>query len=276
MQEAASPVHDQAFFLALAREGRDAWNKWRHANANVAITFEGVDFEAAGTGVNFRRFEFGDHANFSGATFGHRARFAGARFGEEASFRCATFGDAADFEGVTFGDRADLSNAAFGDTADFRRASFGNSAGLRGTTFGYWTKLSRVKFEGRAFLSGVILGDRTTLSEAIFKSDVDLRAMSNEEWQREISQVLSRSSLTQSWPDERKRKFLADREILHRSQDQTRSAESALRAQSSRAPRTFPAAAFRTDATSGPCASSSRRYSMSARACLGLTSTAHG
>jgi hypothetical protein len=60
---------DQAFFLALAAKGKEAWNAWRRdpANKGVRVTFAGIDFsEAPRDRINFSGFEFGDHADFSG------------------------------------------------------------------------------------------------------------------------------------------------------------------------------------------------------------------
>jgi hypothetical protein len=41
---------DQAFFLALAAKGKEAWNAWRRdpANKGVRVTFAGIDFSEAG------------------------------------------------------------------------------------------------------------------------------------------------------------------------------------------------------------------------------------
>jgi hypothetical protein len=44
--EAQSGIYDQAFFLALAAKGKDAWNAWRRdpINKYVRVTFAGIDF----------------------------------------------------------------------------------------------------------------------------------------------------------------------------------------------------------------------------------------
>jgi hypothetical protein len=46
---AEQPKYDQAFFLALAAKGKDAWNAWRRdpANKDVRVTFAGIDFSEA-------------------------------------------------------------------------------------------------------------------------------------------------------------------------------------------------------------------------------------
>ena len=100
-----SGKYDQAFFLNLATQGKDAWNTWRRdpANKDVYVTFEGADFsEAPRDQINFEGFEFGHAANFSkckwrgpeyreikfGSKAFHpgRAFFFGAEFGDETNF----------------------------------------------------------------------------------------------------------------------------------------------------------------------------------------------
>src|ERR1700720_1081222 len=114
--EDPSKKYDQAFFLALAAEGKDAWNAWRRdpANKDVRVTFAGTDFsEARGNEINFEGFEFGDYANFSeckwlGAVAPGSANFSSAIFGNYASFSSATFGENVNFVGATFHDRAEF------------------------------------------------------------------------------------------------------------------------------------------------------------------------
>jgi hypothetical protein len=65
---AEKPTYDQAFFLALAAKGKDAWNAWRRdpANKDVRVTYAGIDFsEAPKDEIDFSWFEFGDNADFS-------------------------------------------------------------------------------------------------------------------------------------------------------------------------------------------------------------------
>ena len=60
---AEKPKYDQAFFLALAAKGKDAWNAWRRdpANKDIHVTFAGIDFsEAPRDEIDFSGFEFGD------------------------------------------------------------------------------------------------------------------------------------------------------------------------------------------------------------------------
>ena len=61
------PKYDQAFFLALAAKGKEAWNAWRRdpANKDIYVTFKGADFsEAPRDQINFEGFEFGYGAQF--------------------------------------------------------------------------------------------------------------------------------------------------------------------------------------------------------------------
>ncbi|MGZ8308815.1 MAG: hypothetical protein ACXWU0_03185 [Rhodoplanes sp.] len=49
--EDGKPIYDQEFFLALARHGRDVWNRWRTENPGIHVTFEGVDFREPENGL---------------------------------------------------------------------------------------------------------------------------------------------------------------------------------------------------------------------------------
>jgi len=41
---AEEPKYDQAFFLDLALQGKEKWNKWRDTHKGVHVTFAGIDF----------------------------------------------------------------------------------------------------------------------------------------------------------------------------------------------------------------------------------------
>src|SRR5580704_4154011 len=141
--EEPSKKYDQAFFLALAAKGKEAWNVWRRdpANKDVRVTFARIDFsEAPRDGIDFSGFEFGNHADFSRCKWRgipsirglkvfepgnpNRAGFAGATFGYQAIFTGADFGDTADFAGATFDGWASFAEADFGDWANFVGATF--------------------------------------------------------------------------------------------------------------------------------------------------------
>lgn len=111
------PTYDQAFFLELASNGKEAWNTWRHepANKDVYATFAGTDFsQAPKDNINFEGFDFGDAADFS------RCKWRGVAWAEirhdpegfapgRAFFSHATFNDETNFTGAVFGDFADPS-----------------------------------------------------------------------------------------------------------------------------------------------------------------------
>jgi hypothetical protein len=199
--EDGKPIYDQQFFLALARLGKDTWNRWRAAHPRdekiqlweddpnyIAVTFEGVDFrEPAHAVIDFSGFDFGNDANFSGCRFGDgpspgegkafrpgMANFSGATFGNEASFSGATFGDEADLSGATFGEGANLSGATFGYVANLSGATFGDGANLSRATFASRTNLSGATFGDWAGLAGATFGDRASLSGATFGYEAKL------------------------------------------------------------------------------------------------------
>jgi hypothetical protein len=73
--------HDQAFFLDLAAQGKDAWEQWRRdpANKDVRVTVRGHNFLQ--TPVNFEGFDLGPGVDFTGRQFGNDANFTGMCFG---------------------------------------------------------------------------------------------------------------------------------------------------------------------------------------------------
>ncbi|MSO84367.1 MAG: hypothetical protein EXR02_01985 [Rhodospirillales bacterium] len=83
----ANPKH-----LELARQGKDAWNKWRKENPDEAVDFSGTYFALPED----------KEISFAGFEFGNKTSFVGAIFGNGASFIDAAFGDGADFTGAAF------------------------------------------------------------------------------------------------------------------------------------------------------------------------------
>lgn len=180
-----SKKYDQAFFLGLAAQGKDAWNAWRRDTANeaVRVTFAGVNFsEAPCDKISFEGFEFGEEADFSGCqwrgievtemrsqlafqpgraffcdtVFGFRANFSGASFGGWANFRSAIFGQQACFTNkVTFGEYADFTLATFGHLPDFTSVTFEGAADFTGASFGIYAKFSGAHFTREALFKGV-------------------------------------------------------------------------------------------------------------------------
>lgn len=180
MGEHRTPVHDQSFFLNLARRGREEWNRWCDDNRTIRVTFENFKFEYA----DFSGFKFGLCSKFRGATFEGRADFSRATFDDEADFRGATFGDGADFSGATFGVEANLSRTTFRFGAYLRGATFKGlaklsnaifeDADLSGATFGDYAELHCVTFGDSANLSGISFGDYAEFYNATFRGRADL------------------------------------------------------------------------------------------------------
>ncbi|MGH6812500.1 MAG: pentapeptide repeat-containing protein [Methylocella sp.] len=183
-----SKKYDQAFFLALAAQGREAWNAWRRdpANKTVPVTFAGVDFSQAPRGaINFEGFEFGDHADFSGCKWRGgkiegieffapgRTRFTGAAFGIGANLTRVTFSDQADFTNAAFGAWAAFDSSAFGDVTYFSGATFGDWAKFIGAAFGKGAYFTGVIFNSRADFTGAIFGDLAIFAGAAFGEGVN-------------------------------------------------------------------------------------------------------
>ena len=164
----ANPEH-----LALARQGRDAWNRWRRRNPDLPADFSRVDFTAPGNDkLSFAGFELGAKADFAQCVFGgadHRAVaaqnvnpyapeiahylsggawFYGARFGAGANFASCTFKGAAVFQSVVFGRKANFFRAAFLDEANFVGAQFGAGASFAEAAFAKLMQFERARFAG--------------------------------------------------------------------------------------------------------------------------------
>jgi len=225
--EDQSQKYDQAFFLALAAKGKDAWNAWRRdpANKDVRVTFAGIDFsEAPRDQINFAGFEFGDYAEFSGskwlgakngkiseafeealypnfhkpgrasfagAAFGHSTNFTGATFDTNATFAGAAFGGGADFTASIFNEMADFTGAAFGDDADFTSASFNYLTNFRVAAFGNEVRFMNVAFRDLATFAGAAFGSGVLFSQTLFNDDADFTGMSKEQWTATVRALFS-------------------------------------------------------------------------------------
>lgn len=146
-QEVQADQHVKTFFLALAAQGKEAWNAWRRdpANADIHVNFAGVDFSDSPLDeIDFSGFEFGDGADFSGC------KWRGVNWDEvhaldafhpgRASFGGATFGDLARFDGATFGGGASFTGATFGGGADFKNVVFKGRTVFAGKSIVQWSK----------------------------------------------------------------------------------------------------------------------------------------
>jgi uncharacterized protein YjbI with pentapeptide repeats len=124
-----NPEYDQAFFLALAAKGKDAWNKRRRVNKHERVTFSGADFSKAPLDqIDFSGFDFGAGADFRDTRFGERAVFRNTQFGDGAYFDRAVFGKYATFERAVFGAKANFDSVSFGGVGDFSHAAFKNKS----------------------------------------------------------------------------------------------------------------------------------------------------
>jgi Pentapeptide repeats (9 copies) len=174
MGQDGKPIYDQEFFLALARCGKDDWNRWRETNPEIKVTFEGIDFrEPQNKDINFSKFQLGDDANFRACWFGNYADFSGAIFGERADLSAAIFGAMANLSGATFGREAKLSNVTFGDNADLSGAVFESGADLREATFGDNVTFTGANFEYHANFRGATFGIVVLFSGATFRGYAD-------------------------------------------------------------------------------------------------------
>jgi len=184
----------KAEHLALAREGRDAWNKWRRRHAGERADFSATDFTAPDLAqISFAGFEFGAGASFANCVFGdsdHRgvaakdlspyapevapflaggAWFYGARFGDGADFAGCAFEGVALFQNAVFGRAADFARAAFHGEANFVGARFGSDASFTGTEFAGVMQFERVRFAGPVSFAAAAEGGPTALPRLVFR-----------------------------------------------------------------------------------------------------------
>ena len=198
MGENGKSVCDQTFFLALARRGREPWNRWRDENPKIPVTFEHVDFrKPENASIDFSGFSFGDEATFMGCQFGDAAKFTAAAFGNHANFSDIVMGDWVDFSHATFGDYAHFDGIKFAALADFLGTHFGskttfashhypNSSGFDcttqalfvGATFGDSTEFGGLTFLGPVFFSGAVFDHGVNFSNAVFKGRADFSGAS--------------------------------------------------------------------------------------------------
>lgn len=164
----ANPEH-----IELARQGRDAWNRWRRRNPDLPADFSQTDFRAPGLNkISFAGFELGPNANFAQCVFGgadHRAVaaqninpyaaevagylqggawFYGARLGPGANFAGCRFEGVAVFQRAAFGADANFEDAAFRDEANFVGAQFGRGARFTDAAFAGLLQCERTRFAG--------------------------------------------------------------------------------------------------------------------------------
>lgn len=148
--------------LALAREGKDAWNAWAAENRGQSVDFTGVDFtDADNTGISFGGYLFPGEAKFTKTKF-QEGHFEGCTFEEFASFDWATFMGAAMFETAVFRKGNMFYEATFKGLANFVGATVSDFASFTGVTFGELATFSHAIFKGRT------LFDRATFEKAAF------------------------------------------------------------------------------------------------------------
>ncbi len=159
--------------LALAREGKDAWNAWadKKENAGREVDFTGVDFTAReNQDIYFYGFTFPGVVRFAGAMFPD-AEFAAATFEGDAWFDKATFAGDAGFGGATFEGDAQFGAANFKGAAGFGAATFEAAAGFDKATFAGDAWFAAATFEGDAHFGAATFEAGAGFDKATFEGN---------------------------------------------------------------------------------------------------------
>lgn len=168
-------VYDQAFFLALARCGKNVWNRWRDSHSDIPIIFSGVDFrESKNRSIDFSGLRFGNYAKFDRCKFGdglsplERSQRSKPFQPGMANFLSAEFGDGANFSYAEFGDWVEFSDAVFGKEANFFNARFKNNVSFTGALFGARANFYDARIVYGNFI-GTIFGNHAQFAKAEIK-----------------------------------------------------------------------------------------------------------
>jgi len=112
--------------IALAKEGKDAWNAWAQQNPGAKISFTNMGkMSVEGSLPSLAGFIFPGEADFSGSILTSGPELAGATFKGPAFFRLVEFKFQPNFQGAEFYKIADFHGASFvHGPVDFSRAKF--------------------------------------------------------------------------------------------------------------------------------------------------------
>lgn len=121
--------------LALARQGKDAWNAWAGKHEGWSVDFSKVDFTYyKNSSINFNGFVFPGYAFFHQVKF-EKGDFEGAIFNGDVTFYMATFGEVANFNHAVFNSNAEFGEAVFDVKASFVCCQFLKNATFQGAKF---------------------------------------------------------------------------------------------------------------------------------------------
>ncbi len=123
-----------AYWLKLAKEGKDEWNR---EVAQLADSISRIDFSNAKIldTIDFSGFHFPMTTDFTGATFQSEVTFANAEFHGVAIFHAATFNAGAFFDDAIFSKMVIFNDTTFKFLANFRVTQFQDLVDFHGTKF---------------------------------------------------------------------------------------------------------------------------------------------
>lgn len=155
--------------LALARQGKDAWNAWAAKHDGYIVDLSQIDFNSEDNStisfsdfqfpgqvfffysnfhnVDFTRAVFKGDAWFSNATFSELGIFHLTTFEGETRFHSTVFKERASFVGSQFHQETWFLDAAFNKGVVFMQAYFKKTANFSGTVFVGLTAWEHVQFD---------------------------------------------------------------------------------------------------------------------------------
>jgi hypothetical protein len=121
---------------------------------------------ATDAAIDFKYFEFEQHAFFTNYLFSNKSIFQSAIFSSVARFVRATFSSDADFI-----------DATFSRVADFIEATFSRVAEFAGATFSGYASFNEATFSGCADFHGATCSSGAAFDDATFSSDADFNGV---------------------------------------------------------------------------------------------------
>lgn len=168
--------------LAIAIQGKQAWNAWSENHTTESILLENVDFQQYAENIDFTGFvfppisfdgsTFPSNTSFEKAEFNGWASFNGVNFKGNVSFVDTSFLAEVGFENVNFNGNTNFNGARLQGDAKFSGMSIDGNAQFIKTSFTGETKFNESSFHSSAIFNETTLNG-VTFSEARFHGNTE-------------------------------------------------------------------------------------------------------